>query len=288
VTRSGTTLGVIAHADYRRAASRVTPWGALSDCVRHRAFVAQMVRAELRGRYAGSALGIFWSVVHPLVLIGTYTFVFTHVMRARLPGDVSPYAYSVFLCAGMLPWLAFQEVLMRATSIFLEQRNLLKKIALPPAVVHAYVVTGAGVNLIILTSAFAGLLLLLGQPVHWTLAAWPLFLALELLFAAGLGLIASVLGTLFRDLIPVVGVGVYVWFWLTPIVYPAAILPDRYAVWLPLNPLYLFTRVHQNLVLTGTWPTLPETTLLIAASLGTLAGGLYLLGRVRERILDEL
>ena len=71
-----------------------------------------MTLTDLRGRYVGSSLGLFWSVIHPLVMILIYTVVFSQVMGAKLAGSSDRYAYGIYLCAALLPWLAFQEVVV--------------------------------------------------------------------------------------------------------------------------------------------------------------------------------
>src|SRR4029079_10871415 len=91
----------------------------------------QMTVTDLRGRYVGSSLGLFWSVIHPLVMIVIYTVVFSQVMGARMPNNQDRYAYGLYLCSGLLPWMAFQEVVLRCTTLFPDNANLVRKVAFP-------------------------------------------------------------------------------------------------------------------------------------------------------------
>jgi lipopolysaccharide transport system permease protein len=247
-----------------------------------------MVATDLRGRYVGSALGLFWSVLHPLVLITIYTLVFSRVMRARLPGASGTYDYSVYLCAGLLPWTAFQEIVTRSTTVFFEHADLVKQVAFPKTILHGAVVGAAAVNLAIMLLVLLGFLLLIDYPVRWPLVLWPLFIVLQLAFAAGLGLGASVLNVFFRDTAQIVGVLFQFWFWLTPLVYPAAVVPEWFSRWLVLNPLYHFTRIHQDLLLSGRLPGLGETVALSALAVLALSAGLIAFERLKRRIPDEL
>ena len=261
---------------------------AAHNFLRHRDLLWQMVSTDLRGRYVGSTLGMFWSIIHPLVLISIYTLVFSHVMQARLAGNSGPYDYSVYLCAGLLPWMAFQEILTRCTTVFLDQANLVKKVAFPKTLLHGYVLGAAGMNLALMLMAFFFFLLLIGHPLTWSFCLWPLFLLLQLLFATGLGFFASVLNVFFRDTAQVVSVFLQFWFWLTPIVYPPGVLPEGFYFLLSLNLLYRFIQVHQELVLTGRLPSGTDTTFLVGLSLVALVGGVGFFRLLRRRIPDEL
>jgi len=230
----------------------------------------------------------FWSVVHPLVLISIYTLVFSRVMRARLAGSAGPYDYSVYLCSGLLPWIAFQEVLGRSTTVFLDQANLVKKVAFPKTLLHGYVLGAAAINLVLMLGLFSAFLILVGRPLGWTFALWPVFVGLQLMFAVGLGFFTSVLNVFFRDTAQIVSVCLQFWFWLTPIVYPAQVLPERFLFALSLNPLFRFTRVHQEIVLSGRLPSGLDSVALFALSLGTLGAGLAFFRLLRWRIPDEL
>jgi lipopolysaccharide transport system permease protein len=261
---------------------------AARNFLRHRDLLWQMVSTDLRGRYVGSTLGIFWSVIHPLMLISIYTLIFSHVMQTRLAGASGPYDYSVYLCAGLLPWVAFQEILTRCTSVFLDQANLVKKVAFPKTLLHGYVLGAAGINLVLMLVIFFFFLLLIGYPLAWSSCLWPLFILFQLFFATGLGFFTSVLNVFFRDTAQIVSVFLQFWFWLTPIVYPPEVLPEGFAFLLAFNPLYHFVHVHQRLVLTGQLPSGLETAFLVGLSLVVLLGGVAFFRLLRYRIPDEL
>ena len=262
--------------------------GAMARLVREADLVWQMVSTDLRTRYVGSLLGFVWSILHPCVLIAIYILVFSNVLGARMPQGGGAHGYGVYLCAGLIPWLALQEVVLRSTTIFLDQANLVKNVAFPAIFLHAYVLAVAAVNCAFFVAAFVIVLLVAGQPLHPALLVWPLFLVLQLFFAAGVGLFTSVLHVFFRDTAPAVSLALQGWFWLTPIVYPLEVVPERFAALLRFNPIAWFTRVHQDIVLGGRWPSAAEIALAIAASAAALGAGFALLHVTRQRILDEV
>ena len=91
-------------------------------------FIFASIRREFEITYLNSALGAIWTVIHPLALITIYTLVFSKIMQARLPTFDGPYAYSIYLCTGILLWTLFSEIAMKAQAVFIEQANLLKKV----------------------------------------------------------------------------------------------------------------------------------------------------------------
>jgi len=262
---------------------------ALRNFLRHRDLLWQMVGNDLKGRYVGSVLGLFWSVVHPLVQISIYTLIFSKIMGARLGENASPYAFSVYLCAGMLPWVTCAEVMSRCTGVFWENATLVKKIAFPKVLLYAYVVTAAATNLAIMLIMFLVFLWWVSElPALIPLVTWMPFLVLQLMFATGIGFITSVLNVFFRDVAQITAVFIQLWFWLTPIVYVPDILPLPVLSLLRYNVMARFTSVHHALILRGELPRVEEGIFLLGVSIGTLVLGLACFRALRRRIPDEL
>ncbi len=248
----------------------------------------QMVSTDLRGRFVGSNLGLFWTVIHPLVTITIYIVVFSQVMGARLPGTADRTAYALYLCAGLLPWISFQELVVRLTTIFPDNGNLVRKLAFPKVLLFGYVTLSSAITLAIGLSVFLLAIVLTGHAVPAVLLLWVPFLALQLAFGLGLGMITSVLHVFVRDTAQFVAVAFQLAFWATPIVYVESILPpwlQRLEVW---NPLAVFSRTHRDIVLLGAAPDATRTLCLVAMTGVTLAIGTLLYRRFRADILDEL
>jgi lipopolysaccharide transport system permease protein len=256
----------------------------------YRDLLWQMIRTDLRGRYLGSLLGLSWTVVHPLVMIGIYILVFSRLMGARLAGHAdAPYAFGIYLCAALLPWNLFAEVTARSTSVFLEHANLVKKMAFPNILLHLYVAGTAVVHAGIVMGIFLLFLLAVGQlPPAAALAAWLLLIVLQLLLAMGLGLMASTLNVFFRDVGQIITVILQVWFWLTPIVYVADILPSSARRILRFNLLAWITQGQQQAILNHDLPGSGLTVTLAVVAPAVLAAGLVVYAALRHRIPDEL
>jgi lipopolysaccharide transport system permease protein len=260
----------------------------LGSLSRHRDLLWQMVSTDLRGRYVGSALGLFWTVIHPLFTILIYTLVFSHMMANRLPGNGDAYAFSIYLCSALLPWMAFQDVVMRSTTVFPDNAALVRKVAFPKTILYGFVALSSAINFALAALVFVVVLLAAGHPFPATTPLWVALTVLQLAFGLGVGIAMSVLHVFLRDTAQVLSVLFQFWFWLTPIVYVESILPASLQRLERLNPMYLFVSAHRALVLEGHLPSALHVLALVALAGGSLVAGTLVYRRFRAEMLDEL
>lgn len=254
----------------------------------YRGFVIGSVKREFQTRYRNSLLGAAWTVLNPLSMIIVYTVIFSQLMRARLPGVDNNLAYSIYLCAGVLAWGFFAEVINRSQSVFLENANLIKKLSFPRICLPLIVVINAGINFAIILSIFMVFLLVTDNFPGWALLAVIPVLLIQITFSIGLGIILGVLNVFFRDVGQFMGILLQFWFWFTPIVYPLAVLPERVKPLIDANPMAPLIAAYQGVFVYGLWPVwstlLPP--LLIAVALCVFAMRLF---RKRSgEMVDEL
>ncbi len=255
----------------------------------YRGFVWSSVWREFHGKYRESLLGAFWSVANPLTMIIIYTVVFGQLMRATLPGhEKTPFAFSIYLCAGVITWSLFSEMLSRLNNVFLEHGNLIKKSNFPRICLPAIVTFSALINFGIVLGLFLIFLAIIGHwPGHALWAFLPL-LGLQVLFTLGLGIFLGTLNVFFRDVGQLTGVVLQFWFWLTPIVYTFAALPESVRRILALNPLQPLMASYQQIFLDKTMPAVgPLWPLMALTVVFLLLGASFFLSRVGE-LVDEL
>jgi len=254
----------------------------------YRGFVLGSVKREFQSKYVNAMLGALWSVLSPLAMILVYTVIFSEVMRAKLPGNDSTAAYSIYLCAGILTWGLFAEIVARGQNMFLEQANLLKKISFPRICLPVIVVLNALVNFGVIFGLFLVYLIVSGHfPGAVFLAIVPVLL-LQILLAIGLGMVTGILNVFFRDVGQFVTIAMQFWFWLTPIVYPASILPESVRPVLVYNPMAPIVQAHQAILVEG---RLPDWNSLIPATLLALLLcilGMRLFRKRSGEMVDEL
>lgn len=254
----------------------------------YRSFIFSSIKREFQSKYKKSILGIGWAVINPLAMIFVYTVIFSQVMKARLPGVDSAFAYSIYLCAGVLTWGLFAEIVGRAQTVFIENANLLKKLSFPRLCLPVIVVANALVNFAVIFGLFTIFLVLSGSfPGITYLALIPL-LALLVIFSIGLGITLGVLNVFFRDVGQFFGVFITFWFWFTPIVYPISILPETSRSLMSINPMAPLISAFQQVLVHGKWPQW-ETLFLVAVLGITLCiVGMGLFRRHAGEMVDEL
>jgi lipopolysaccharide transport system permease protein len=255
---------------------------------RSRGFIVSSVRREFAARYGNSLLGSAWALINPLAMVAVYMLVFSQVMRARLPGETGTLAYGIFLCAGILSWGLFSEIIQRSMTVFLDHANLLKKMNFPRICLPLIVLLNAGMNFAIIYGLFLLLLLVTGNfPGAYLLAMLPV-LAILCVFALGLGIVAGVLNVFFRDAGQFFGILLQFWFWFTPIVYPLSILPEAIRPFVLANPLTPLLMSQQAIALGQGWPDWPALAAPALWATLALVLALALFRRRADEIVDEL
>lgn len=248
---------------------------AYRDLVRH------LVHRDLRLRYKGSALGVAWSLVNPLVLAGVYTFAFAYVIKLQID------RFPVFLLLGLLPWTFFTGALGQGTGAVADNAPLVRKVRFPRAVLPVASTLAQFVMFALAYVVFVPLSLALGTSLSIAWLALPLVMALQVVFTAGVSLLAATGYVFFRDIRHLIDVGIQFLFWLTPIVYSVELVPERLRTLVMLNPLAAFVTAYRDAVLHGrvseplVWVVMVVST-VVAAVAGTAVFSRY------ERRFGEL
>lgn len=254
----------------------------------YRLFIWRSAISDLRYRYAGSAMGVFWNVLIPLLQILILTVVFSRIMEIRLPGAGSATAFAIYLCSGLLPWIGFSECITRGTQSLVENTNYLKKLPIPEEVFVANSTVGGtlsvGISMVLLF-VFA---IVLKAPITWTWLAAPLVILLLQAFGFGLGLMLGSLNVFFRDIGQGLGIVLQMWMWLTPIVYVKEILPALFQELLVFNPAFPFIDSLQRIVVRGLWPDRWHWGLMTLWALIAPLAGYMILQKLKPEIRDVL
>ena len=245
--------------------NRIPGFYFLTLVVRNRSLVYQLVRRDFEQRYVGSAVGWVWGLIHPLVLLAVYTFVFQGLLRSHLPrGEVTD-KYALFLFAGMLPWLLFSETLQRSASSLIDYASLIKKSVFPAEIVPLSIYLSTLISHVLAMVLLVGAVAIWEQQASVTLLVLPAYFVLVGMLSLGLAWIAAALHVYLRDTAQVLAVVLVVWFWLTPIfLYEAVyenVFGEKLRLLLALNPLAYVVRGYRDSVLGNRLPG-PEATCL--------------------------
>ncbi len=245
----------------------------LHNLVERRTLLFQLVRRDFQQRYVGSAAGWLWGVIHPLVLLLSWTFVFQVCLKVRLP--VTDH-YTLYLFCGFLPWLLFQETVQRSAGALLEHANVITKTVFPAEVVPVSIFLSSLIHhLIGLGLAIAAVVIVLHQ-LSPTVVLLPLYMFFVGLLAVGLGWIVSSLNVYLRDTAQVMNVVLTFWFWMTPIFVSEQQIPERFRFVIAANPLSFVVRAYRDRLLSSKGPDLGELAVIAAyAAAVFLLGGLF-------------
>ncbi|CAM5235082.1 ABC transporter permease [Rhodanobacter lindaniclasticus] len=262
--------------------------GMLTAIWSYRHFIVSSIRNDLRSRFARSKLGALWMILQPLAQVAIYALVLSEVLATKLPGMAIAYAYPIYLMAGMVAWALFSELVSRSLTMFVENANIMKKIMFPRVCLPVITLGSALVNNVLLLLATVGIFALLG---HWpgvSMLWLPVLLVVTSIFGMALGLILGIMNVFVRDVAQVVGVVLQLWFWLTPVVYMASIIPSRYQGYFQTNPMYHVVTAYQDVMLYGRTPALGGLAMIAAVSLVLLGVSLFLFRRASPEMVDVL
>ncbi len=254
----------------------------------YRHFIIGSIKNEFRTRFIRSRLGAAWIVLHPLAQVLIYALVLSEVMRAKLPGVDSQFAYPIYLLSGMVAWTLFAELSSRLMTVFIDNGNLMKKLAFPKLALPLISIGSSLINFLLLLATMYLVFLFLGHfPVTYILWLIPLT-AVLLIFTVGFGLSLGILNVFIRDIGQVISIVLQFWFWLTPIVYAITIVPEKYRFILYLNPLTSIAEGFQSVLLYERTPEILPLLYPLTAGLLMLFGGMWLFLRAKEEMTDVL
>jgi len=250
--------------------------------------LASFVRREVLNRYAGSATGLAWTLLHPLAQLAVFAFVFSHVFRVSVPPGYPGTGYVTFVAIALWPWILFSEGLQRGMGSIAANAGLVRKVAFPhrllvfSAILGTCVVHCAGYVVVLAALRIAG------EPIR--LAALPMAFALlvpYMLLATGIAAFLAALQTLLRDVEHVLQVVLQVLFYATPILYPASLAPASLQPWMRWNPLGWFSERLREVLLHGSGPVAGDFA-IAALCVIVFAAGLWFFERLSPHFEDFL
>jgi lipopolysaccharide transport system permease protein len=279
-----------------RAVGRINavlaPWVILSSFLRkiyiQHYLIRNLVVRDLRARYIGSFMGFFWSVINPVILITSYSFVFMVVLNIGAPQDSGTRYFPLFLFCNILPWLFFQDTLQRSSTVIIDNANLITKTVFPTEVLPLAILLSGLVNHLIGCAILLFIMVAVGHPIS-LYALWvPVYLFFLMLFTLGLSWFVSSLNVFVRDISQVLTAILTFWFWFTPIFYMGIKVPAKYAFVSRLNPLAHVVTGYRDCLLRMEMPDLQALAWFAGTSVVIFVTGGLFFRQIKREFVDVL
>ncbi len=241
-----------------------------------------LVVRDLTVRYKRSALGIWWTILNPLLTTAVMFAVFSQIFRFEMPND-EPFV--IYLLCGVILIGFFSQGVIAAGSSIVNSAGILTKVYVPPEVFALAAAAAAAVNLLINLVPLLVVQLAIGWGIPWTVLLVPLPVLALLALVTGIGLLVAAAAVYFYDVLDLTGVVLGLVSYLTPTFYPITIVPERFRPFVEANPLYSYLLAFRNLVYLGQIPPWYVWAMITATSLLTLSLGVYAFSRSWRRLV---
>lgn len=252
------------------------------EIYQYREVLSNILSQELKVKYKRTMLGYFWSLLNPLLQLSVLALVFSHIVNRGIKD------YSLYLFSGLLAWNFFQTTTVLSGTCLLENENFIKKIYLPKIIFPLSRLLVRAVDFAFSFLALAILGAFFGYHYTWAILVLPFAILLLFAFTLGASLFCSVMTVYFRDVQYLLGVFMQLLYFATPIMYPVDMLPEKYAYYLGLNPVYRIIILFQKILHQGILPSSMDWAVATVVSLVTLISGVLLLSARDEDLVFRM
>jgi ABC-type polysaccharide/polyol phosphate export permease len=245
----------------------------------------QMVSREVKARYKQSVLGYFWVILNPLAQMLVMSFAFSLILRIPTNSSAN-IPYSIFLFVAFLPWTLFASSLSSATSSLVNSSSLITKIYFPRTILVISTILAKIIDFLFASSVLIIYMIVYQIPINLNIL-WiiPIFI-IQQIFTLGLSLFFSAANLLYRDFQYLLTMILILWMYVTPVIYPADIVPNKFRFVFQLNPMAVIINAYRQVILAGNSPKYSSLIIaLIVSTITLLIGFLYF--KSREKIFAD-
>jgi ABC-2 type transport system permease protein len=252
------------------------------EVIRYRELVRNLVSKQLKVRYKRSVLGLLWALLYPLLMMVVMSIVFSNIFQSDLPN------FPVYLLSGIVLWNFFSQTTMDGANTILGNVNIIKKIYVPKGVFSVATVLSGLVHLGL--AMIPLLIIAVSSGTHLTpsLLFMPVSVLLVSVFVLGISLALATIAVFFNDILYIYQVLLIALMFLTPIFYPASIVPPRYLPIMRVNPMFYFVECFRLPIYAGILPSMEIVAFAGVAALAALVTGWWLFSRSQNAFVYYL
>jgi ABC-2 type transport system permease protein len=239
----------------------------LTELIRYKDLLYNLVVRDLTVRYKRSILGFFWSMLNPILNTIVFTIVFSTVFRFEIKNFV------IYFLSGYQLWNFFAQSTQVSSYCLLRNGPLFKKIYIPKPIFVVSTVLSNMVNLAFALIPLFILLPILGKGFNLSLLFVPIAILFVVMFSIGISFVLSATAVFFNDILDMYQIFIMPWMYLTPIVYPIDIIPKKYLLLIKLNPMYYIVECFRLPIYLGEFPNYQTICLAFLVSVASLVIG---------------
>lgn len=252
------------------------------ELYKYRELLKTTTKKEVRGKYKHSFLGVLWSFLNPLLQIMVYAIVFPFILKNNQEH------YVVFLCCGIIPWNFFATAINRSASTMLENGNIIKKVYFPREILPISIVASEAINFLISTLIILAFVIFDGIALTPYILYYPLILLVQCLLILAISFIVSSITVYIRDIQHLIGVALQLFFYATPIVYAANLIPEEVSWILNLNPMTYIINGYRDIFLNQAAPDVKVLLILLAGFVITCMITYAIFHKLQKGFAEEL
>lgn len=254
----------------------------LKEIYKFKNLVYNLVSRDLKVKYKGSILGFFWSLLNPLAMLIVYTVAFKYIIRIKVEN------FPLFFLCGFLPWTFLSLSLSMAVSSIKDNANLVKKVYFPREILPLSIILSNLVQFLLTFVILIPALFLFKIKLGLPLLFLPLIIVFQIAFTSGLAFVFSALNVFFSDVKHLLEIFLQIWFWLTPIIYPVNLVPEKFQSLYRLNPAVLFVESYRNSLLYNKGLSFSVLTSLFFIGLVFLVLGYLVFSGYNKKFAEEI
>jgi len=247
-----------------------------------------MVIKDIKSKYAGSLFGPLWMIATPLYQMLLYTFLFSTILKVRFEEGSGTSSFVVYLLAGLIPWIFFSEATMRGVSTFIENAHIIKKVKFPMEICVASVIVSSAVTFCIYMIFYSTMLIFMGILKLYTFPLFLLPFIIQVLLISGISFGLGSIAVFFRDITQIIGMVLNLLFFLTPIVYPSKVIPEKLRWLFDINPFYSIVEMYRSVLVKGEIPDAFSIIYPSVLAVIMFLGGYYIFNKTRGAFKDIL